>query len=61
MSPVDSAIFEAPSINTTGAIRMVSSANNESDSLPSARYANERYMHKDVSVELCRLPRKMTD
>ncbi|KAL8844050.1 MAG: hypothetical protein Q9176_001456 [Flavoplaca citrina] len=47
MSPVDSTMFEAPSITQSGAIRVVSNANNESDSLPSARYANERYVHKD--------------
>lgn len=46
-------MFEAPSITQAGAIRVVSNANNESGLLSSARYANERYLHKDVSTERC--------
>ena len=54
-------MFEAPSITQNGAIRVVSNANIESDSLPSARYANERYVHKDVSIDHCPVGREMTD
>ncbi|KAL8667994.1 MAG: hypothetical protein Q9168_007131 [Polycauliona sp. 1 TL-2023] len=47
MSPVGSTMFEAPSITQAGAIRMVSNTNNETGSLSSARYINDRYLHKD--------------
>ncbi|KAL8769814.1 MAG: hypothetical protein Q9209_004252 [Squamulea sp. 1 TL-2023] len=49
MSPVESTMFEAPPITQAGAIRMVSNANAESGSLSSARYANERYINKDMT------------
>ena len=51
MSPVESPIFEAPPITQAGAIRVVSDASTEAGMLSSARYANERYLHQDVSVE----------
>ncbi|KAL8991703.1 MAG: hypothetical protein Q9169_007726 [Polycauliona sp. 2 TL-2023] len=54
MSPVGSTIFEAPSITQAGAIRLVGNTNNESPSLTSARYTNERYLHKDDPFTITR-------
>ncbi|KAL8908313.1 MAG: hypothetical protein Q9171_005499 [Xanthocarpia ochracea] len=47
MSPKESIMFETPSMTQAGAIRIVSNANNDANSVSIARYANERYNKKD--------------